>query len=101
MRTRSNHDCHPSEDARPANGRLLYGSLRSVGRQLMDLQINGKTVEVSVKSDVAVAKRVAAHIERRVLEDDWTPYITKQDAVNAWKKLGGIRLKVLLAYDLA
>lgn len=67
----------------------------------MEVLINGKTVEVSVKSDVAVAKRVATHIERRVLEDDWTPYKTKEDAVDAWKKLGGIRLKVLLAYDLA
>ena len=67
----------------------------------MDLQMNGKTVEVSVKSDVAVAKRVATHIERRVLEDDWTPYKTKEDAVDAWKKLGGIRLKVLQAYNLS
>lgn len=67
----------------------------------MEVLINGKTVEVSVKSDVAVAKRVATHIERRVLEDDWTPYKTKEDAVDAWKKLGGIRLKVLQAYNLA
>ena len=67
----------------------------------MEVLINGKTVEVSVKSDVAVAKRVATHIERRVLEDDWTPYKTKEDAVDAWKKLGGIRLKVLQAYNLS
>ena len=67
----------------------------------MEVLINGKTVEVSVKSDVAVAKRVATHIERRVLEDDWTPYKTKEDAVDAWKKLGSIRLKVLQAYNLA
>ena len=67
----------------------------------MEVLINGKTVEVSVKSDVAVAKRVATHIERRVIEDDWTPYKTKEDAVDAWKKLGGIRLKVLQAYNLA
>ena len=67
----------------------------------MDLQINGKSVQISVKSDLAVTKRVASHIERRIREDDWAPYKTKQEAVNAWVKLGGIRLQVLQAYDLA
>ena len=67
----------------------------------MDLQINKKSVQISVKSDVAVAKRVASHIERRIREDDWAPYKTKQQAVHAWEKLGGIRLQVLQAYNLA
>ena len=33
-------------------------------------------------------------------EDDWRPYASKADALAAWVKLGGIRLKVLQAFDL-
>ena len=66
----------------------------------MELQINGTTIRVKVKSDLAVVRRVSAHIDRRIREDDWLPYKTKQHALNAWKKLGGIRVDVLQAYDL-
>ena len=65
----------------------------------MQVQINGKSIDLKVKSDESVALRVAAHIERRVKEDDWLPYKNKQDALSAWRKLGGIRVKVLEAYD--
>jgi hypothetical protein len=47
-----------------------------------------------------VARRISDHIERRIREEDWLPYRTKQDALNAWKKLGGIRVDVLQAYGL-
>jgi hypothetical protein len=43
---------------------------------------------------------VAAHIQRRIAEDDWRPYASKADALAAWQKLGGIRLKVLKALNL-
>ena len=66
----------------------------------MQVRINGKSIDLKVKSDELVALRVAAHIERRVKEDDWLPYKNKQDALSAWRKLGGIRVKVLKAYDL-
>ena len=66
----------------------------------MQILINGKSIDLKVKSDESVALRVAAHIERRVKEDDWLPYQNKQDALSAWRKLGGIRVKVLEAYDL-
>ena len=66
----------------------------------MELQINGTTIRVEVKSDLVVARRISAHMERRIREDDWLPYKTKQDALNAWKKLGGIRVDVLQAYGL-
>jgi hypothetical protein len=39
-------------------------------------------------------------MERRIREDDWLPYKTKQDALNSWKKLGGLRVDVLQAYGL-
>ena len=66
----------------------------------MQVRINGKSIDLKVKSDESVALRVASHIERRVKEDDWLPYKSKQDALSAWRKLGGIRVKVLEAYDL-
>ena len=66
----------------------------------MQVRINGKSIDLKVKSDESVALRVAANVERRVKEDDWLPYQNKQDALSAWRKLGGIRVKVLEAYDL-
>ena len=64
------------------------------------LTINSKIIDLSAPSDVAVAQRVAAHIQRRIEEDDWRPYKSKAEAVAAWSKLGGIRLKVMDAFGL-
>ena len=64
------------------------------------LTINGRTIDLSAPSDVAVAQRVAAHIQRRIEEDDWRPYKSKADAVAAWSKLGGIRVKVMDALGM-
>ena len=64
------------------------------------LTINGKTIDLSAPSDVAVAQRVAAHIRRRIEEDDWRPYKSKAEAVAAWSKLGGIRVMVMDAFGL-
>ena len=64
------------------------------------LTINGKTIDLSAPSDVAVAQRVAAQFQRRIEEDDWRPYKSKADAVAAWSKLGGIRVKVMDALGL-
>ena len=66
----------------------------------MDIELNGTTIRLDRPSDKAVAQRVAAHIQRRVSEDDWRPYSSKADALGAWEKLGGIRLKVLKALKL-
>ena len=66
----------------------------------MDIELNGTTIYLDRPSDKAVAQRVAAHIQRRIVEDDWRPYASEADAIAAWAKLGGIRLKVLQAFDL-
>ena len=66
----------------------------------MDIELNGTTIYLDRPSAKAVAQRVAAHIQRRIVEDDWRPYASKADALAAWAKLGGIRLKVLQAFDL-
>ena len=66
----------------------------------MDMQLNGKTIYLDRPSDQAVVQRIAAHFQRRIVEDDWRPYSSKAEALNAWIKLGGIRLKVLQALDL-
>ena len=55
-----------------------------------DLHLNLK-----VASDARVAERVARHLRRRIEEDDWRPYQSKQDALRAWRRLGGIRLQVM------
>ena len=67
---------------------------------LMELKINGRPISVRFKSDAVVAQRVAAHIQRRIEEDDWLPFQSKEDALQSWQKLGGIRVQVLRAYDL-
>ena len=66
----------------------------------MDFELNGTTIYLDRPSDKAVVQRVAAHMRRRIVEDDWRPYSSKVEALNAWVKLGGIRLKVLQALDL-
>ena len=69
-------------------------------RSDMDVELNGAMIHLDRPSDKAVVKRVAAHIQRRIAEDDWRPYASKADALSAWQKLGGIRLKVLKALNL-
>ena len=66
----------------------------------MELKINGRPISVRFKSDAVVAQRVAAHIQRRIEEDDWLPFHSKEDALQSWQKLWGIRVQVLMAYDL-
>ena len=39
-------------------------------------------------------------MQRRIAEDDWRPYASKTDALQAWRRLGGIRLQVLQALQL-
>ena len=94
---------------------LTYTEMMNGGRQRMDVQpstvspvkgmgpdltINGKTIYLNAPSDVAVAQRVAGHLQRRIEEDDWRPYKSKEEAVAAWSKLGGIRVKVMDALGL-
>lgn len=64
------------------------------------LVINGTIVLLSRPSDLAVAKRVADHMQRRIVENDWRPYQSRQDALRAWSRLGGIRLQVMKALNL-
>ena len=66
----------------------------------MYVELNRETIHLDRPSDKAVVQRVAAHIQRRIVEDDWRPYSSKADALDAWEKLGGIRLKVLKALNL-
>lgn len=66
----------------------------------MDILINGVLLSVPFKSDAVVARRIAAHLERRINENDWRPFRTKDEAIAAWAKLGGLRLAVLRAYKL-
>ena len=62
--------------------------------------LNGRVIHLKAPSDRAVAQRVAQHMQRRVTEDDWRPYASKADALQAWGRLGGIRLQVLQALQL-
>ena len=65
-----------------------------------DVVIGGTTLQLARRSDVAVALRVAAHFQRRIAEDDWRPYRSREDAVRAWSRLSGIRLQVMQALGL-
>ena len=62
--------------------------------------LNGRGIHLAAPSDRAVAQRVAQHMQRRITEDDWRPYASKADALQAWRRLGGIRLQVLQALQL-
>ena len=62
--------------------------------------LNGRVIYLASPSDRAVAQRVAQHMQRRIAEYDWRPYASKADALQAWRRLGGIRLQVLQALQL-
>ena len=62
--------------------------------------LNGKRIKLGVASDRLVAERVAKHMQRRICEDDWRPYSSKAKALEAWTRLGGIRVAVLQALDM-
>ena len=62
--------------------------------------LNGQTLNLKVASDARVAERVAQHLQRRIKEDDWRPYKSKEEALRAWSRLGGIRLQVMQALGL-
>jgi len=63
-------------------------------------ELNGRQILLKASSDRVVAERVARHIQRCLDEDDWRPYTSKADAVQAWFRLGGIRAQVLEALNL-
>ena len=62
--------------------------------------LDGQTWNLKAASDARVAQRVAQHLQRRIEEDDWRPYKSKEDALRAWTRLGGIRLQVMQALGL-
>ena len=62
--------------------------------------LDGQTLHLKAASDARVAQRVAQHLQRRIEEDDWRPYKSKEDALRAWTRLGGIRLQVMQALGL-
>ena len=62
--------------------------------------LNGRSLNLKAASDTKVAERVAKHLQRRLEEDDWRPYKSREDAVRAWRRLGGIRLQVMEALGL-
>ena len=62
--------------------------------------LNGKRIKLEVASDRLVVERVAKHMQRRISEDDWRPYSSKAKALEAWSRLGGIRVAVMQALDM-
>ena len=63
-------------------------------------ELNGRQIFLQAPSDRVVAERVLRHIQRRMHQDDWWPYTSKADAVQAWFRLGRIRAQVLEALNL-
>ena len=53
-----------------------------------EVVIEGTTLQLAGPSDVTVARRDAAHFQRRIAEDNWRPYRSRADAVRAWTRLG-------------
>ena len=66
----------------------------------IEVEVDGAKFQLQRPSDVAVLKRVLAHFQRRVVEDDWRPFNCQQDAIKTWRRLGGIRFQVIEALDL-
>ena len=63
-------------------------------------ELNGRQISLKAFSDRAVAEPGVRHIRRRMDEDDWRPFTCKADAVQAWLRLGGLRVQALEIFDL-
>ena len=46
-------------------------------------ELNGQQILLKAFSDRVVAERVVRHIQRRIDEDDWRPYLSQWDAAEA------------------
>jgi hypothetical protein len=62
--------------------------------------VNGRLIRLSNPKDRAVIQRLVEIIDRRVAEDDWSPYSSKEEAVKRWSELKGVRAAVLRAKGL-
>jgi len=62
--------------------------------------VNGHAITISAPSDRAIVERVSEFIDRKIAENDWRPYSTKESALRSWAKSGGIRKAVLIAKGL-
>ena len=64
------------------------------------VMVNGHAITISAPSDRAIVARVCAFIDRKIAENDWSPYSTKEAALRSWAKPEGIRKAVLKAKGL-
>ena len=62
--------------------------------------VNGRLIRLSNPKDREVIQRLVEIIDRRVAEDDWSPYSSKEEAVKRWSELKGVRAAVLRAKGL-
>ena len=62
--------------------------------------VNGHTIKLAHPSDRAEIKRVVSVIDRKIAEDDWRPFASKEAAVQRWSELKGVRAAVLRAKGL-
>ena len=57
----------------------------------------GHVIRISSTKDRKSLERCIATLDRRIAEDDWRPYASKQEALDRWNKLHGYLPAVLRA----
>lgn len=65
-----------------------------------ELTVNSQTIHLNAPRDGTDAERVARHFQHMIEEDDWRPYKNKAEAIAAWSKLSGNRVKMIDALGL-
>ena len=63
--------------------------------------VDGQAIRLSNPKDRAEIQRVIEIIDRKVAEDDWRPFSSKEEAVKSWSELKGVRAAVLRAKGLS
>ena len=64
------------------------------------VKVNGHAIRLSGPKDHAEIQRAVEIIDRRVASEDWRPYSSKEECIESWSELKGVKAAVLRAKGL-
>ena len=62
--------------------------------------VNGHVIRISSTKDRESLERSIANLDRKIADDDWRPYASKEEAIKRWNSLNGHLPAVLRAKGL-
>jgi len=62
--------------------------------------VNGHVIRIAASKDRESLERSIANLDRRIADDDWRPYTSKEEAIKRWNSLKSHLPAVLRAKGL-